>query len=395
MVSLALITEAFPALTPAQWCQAFFGISSASILAMQVIPKAAQHLLLDYGARSPVTTIITDDRSKEAAGPEGSNVFNDLVKAVASVGQIPHSWFMHFYIASVAGSALWAWQYLQGGSAITFIAAQQAASGTPSMSLEQTMLVWILMALQGARRLHECLFVMKPGSSKMWFVHWLLGLGFYLCMSVSVWVDGSGESLFIDPPSLLETTKSNHGSLLSLPTIVGTAVYVYGWSNQHLCHKYLASLKKYSLPDQGLFRYIVCPHYTCECLIYLGLAVAAAPEGRFINRTLLCAFWFIVTNLGTTADGTKQWYAQRFGNRKLRNLHYIAICEACSGCAHVLAGSEIRFRSQEVPVHNCLGGELDVLLDIGNAMQVIGVEALGRDEEASGLLKNACYGLQI
>lgn len=202
MVSLALITEAFPALTPAQWCQAFFGISSASILAMQVIPKAAQHLLLDYGARSPVTTIITDDRSKEAAGPGGSNVFNDLVKAVASVGQIPHSWFMHFYIASVAGSALWAWQYLQGGSAITSIAEQQAASGTPSMSLEQTMLVWTLMALQGARRLHECLFVMKPGSSKMWFVHWLLGLGFYLCMSVSVWVDGSGESLFIDPRRL-------------------------------------------------------------------------------------------------------------------------------------------------------------------------------------------------
>ncbi|TQN68912.1 hypothetical protein CSHISOI_06566 [Colletotrichum shisoi] len=130
MVSLALITEAFPALTPAQWCQAFFGISSASILAMQVIPKAAQHLLLDYGARLPVTTT-TEDRLKEAAGPEGSNVFNDLVKAVASVGQIPHSWFMHFYIASVAGSALWAWQYLQGGSAITSIASQQAASGTP------------------------------------------------------------------------------------------------------------------------------------------------------------------------------------------------------------------------------------------------------------------------
>ncbi|GKT43911.1 polyprenol reductase 1 [Colletotrichum spaethianum] len=309
MASLAHITEALSALTPAQWCQVFFGVSSATVLAIQAIPKAAQHLLLDYGARSPAST---DDQSKEAAGPQGSNVFNDIVKAVTSVGQIPHSWFIHFYVASVAGSAFWAWQYLQGGSAITSIAAQQAASGAPSMSFEQTVLVWALMALQGGRRLYECLFVMKPGSSKMWFIHWLLGLGFYLCMSVSVWIDGSGESL-----SLRESTKPDLGSLLSPTAILGTATYLYGWTNQHLCHKHLASLKKYSLPNQGLFRYLVCPHYTCECLIYLGLAITAAPEGQLISRTLLCAFWFIVANLGTTADGTKQWYAQKFGAEKV------------------------------------------------------------------------------
>ncbi|GJC86623.1 polyprenol reductase 1 [Colletotrichum liriopes] len=295
MASLTLITEALPALTPAQWCQIFFGISSAAVLAIQAIPKAAQHLLLDYGARSPAST---DDRAKEAAGAEESNGFNDFVKVATSVGQIPHSWFMHFYVASVAGSAFWAWQYLQGGSAIASVAAQQAASGAPSMTFEQTVLVWALMALQGGKRLYECLFVMKPGSSKMWFVHWLLGMGFYLS-------------------SLRGTTKPNFGSLLSPTAIVGTATYLYGWTNQHLCHKHLASLKKYSLPDQGLFRHLVCPHYTCECLIYLGLAIAAAPEGRLINRTLLCAFWFIVANLGTTADGTKKWYAQKFGAEKV------------------------------------------------------------------------------
>ncbi|KAK2013145.1 3-oxo-5-alpha-steroid 4-dehydrogenase [Colletotrichum eremochloae] len=304
MASLTLITKALSAITPAQWCQIFFGISSATVLAIQMIPKAAQHLLLDYGARSPAST---GDQAKEPAGPKGSNVFMDIVRAVASVGQIPHSWFMHFYVTSIASSAFWAWQYLQGGSAITSIAAQQAASETPSMRFEQTVLVWALMALQGGRRLYECLFVMKPGSSKMWFVHWLLGLGFYLCMGVSVWVD----------VSLRETTKPDFGNLLSPTAIVGTATYLYGWINQHLCHKHLASLKKYSLPDRGLFRYLVCPHYTCECLIYLGLAITAAPEGLFINRTLLCALWFIVANLGTTADGTKEWYAQKFGSEKV------------------------------------------------------------------------------
>lgn len=104
---------------------------------------------------------------------------------------------------------------------------------------------------------------------------------------------------------------------MSTGVVAGTVAYLYGWSNQHKCHKHLASLKKYSLPEQGLFRYLICPHYTCECLIYLGLAMIAAPKGYVVNRTLMGALWFIVANLGTTADGTKQWYAQKFGAEKV------------------------------------------------------------------------------
>lgn len=108
-----------------------------------------------------------------------------------------------------------------------------------------------------------------------------------------------------------------YGNPLSPTSVIGIVMYLYGWVNQHWCHKHLASLKKYSLPDQGLFRYLVCPHYTCECILYLGLAILAAPAGQWINRTLLCAFWFIVANLGTTAGGTKQWYARKFGAEKV------------------------------------------------------------------------------
>ncbi|KAH0443399.1 3-oxo-5-alpha-steroid 4-dehydrogenase [Colletotrichum camelliae] len=321
MDSLTTAAEAVSALSPAQWCQIFFGLSSAAVLATQVIPKAAQHAILDYGARSPGGT---DDQTK-GDGPPATNMFNDLVKAFASIGQIPHAWFMHFYVASIAGSAFWAFEYLRDGPFLKLIAARQAQSASPAMSLEQTILIWALMALQASRRLYECFFVMKPGSSKMWFVHWLLGLGFYLCMSVSVWVDGSGESLRPYHPQLLLTPSAalraspewDLGALLSLQAVIGVAMYLYGWTMQNWCHKHLASLKKYSLPERGLFRYLVCPHYTCECLLYLGLAIAAAPKGQWINRTLLSAFWFIVANLGTTADGTKQWYAQKFGAEKV------------------------------------------------------------------------------
>ena len=34
----------------------------------------------------------------------------------------------------------------------------------------------------------------KPSTSKMWFVHWLLGIAFYLAVGVSVWIEGAGKS---------------------------------------------------------------------------------------------------------------------------------------------------------------------------------------------------------
>jgi len=95
-------------------------------------------------------------------------------------------------------------------------------------------------------------------------------------------------------------------------------LFALAWVMQYQFHLYLASLKKYSLPDYGLFRRIVCPHYTCECLLYLTLAVVAAPEGQLCNRTLLCGLAFVAINLGVTANGTRQWYLAKFGAEKVK-----------------------------------------------------------------------------
>lgn len=90
-----------------------------------------------------------------------------------------------------------------------------------------------------------------------------------------------------------------------------------GWIKQNQCHRHLAGLKKYTLPDQGWFRHIVCPHYTSECLIYLGLSIAAAPPGQILNRTVFLGLVSVAVNLGTTAGNTKKWYAQKFGPDKV------------------------------------------------------------------------------
>ena len=95
--------------------------------------------------------------------------------------------------------------------------------------------------------------------------------------------------------------------------VLGLIGFLLSWANQYDCHQHLAGLKKYSLPDRGLFRYIVCAPYTCEVLLYLSLAAVAAPEGQLCNRTLLCATMLGAVNLGVTADRTKRWYAGKFG----------------------------------------------------------------------------------
>jgi 3-oxo-5-alpha-steroid 4-dehydrogenase 3 len=104
----------------------------------------------------------------------------------------------------------------------------------------------------------------------------------------------------------------------SIKTIFGVPLFITASSMQHDCHVYLASLKKYTLPDHGLFKLVLCPHYTSECFIYLALAIAGAPEGHVLNRTWLMVLFFSVANLGVTADSTREWYGQKFGADRIK-----------------------------------------------------------------------------
>ena len=61
-----------------------------------------------------------------------------------------------------------------------------------SMSLNQVMLCWALVMIQGLRRLFESYAFSKPSSSRMWFGHWILGLAFYIALSIAIWIEGIG-----------------------------------------------------------------------------------------------------------------------------------------------------------------------------------------------------------
>jgi 3-oxo-5-alpha-steroid 4-dehydrogenase 3 len=87
---------------------------------------------------------------------------------------------------------------------------------------------------------------------------------------------------------------------------------------QHDCHHYLSSLKGYAVPKHPLFQWVICPHYTAECAIYLSLALLAAPRGEMINKSVLCALLFVLVNLSATAYNTEKWYRAKFGEDSVR-----------------------------------------------------------------------------
>ena len=180
--------------SPAVICQVFYVLASAAVLAVAALPVSVRHLLTQYGARG---TRVNASRSETevgaAARTSDSDVFTNFVAWVTS-SNIPHSWFTHFYVLSVCCSVFWAVEYLGHGTLMEIIARQQDSAEGPrsSMSSNQVVLAWFLMALQGFKRVYECYAVMKPSSSRMLIFHWFLGIGFYFVTSIAIWVEGSG-----------------------------------------------------------------------------------------------------------------------------------------------------------------------------------------------------------
>jgi 3-oxo-5-alpha-steroid 4-dehydrogenase 3 / polyprenol reductase len=174
---------------PAAVCQAFFILAAAGVLLIASLPTKLKRHVLNYGARQ--------------AGMPGTNGrLEYLARTLASWGQVPHSWFATFYGSYIICSVVWGFQFFSKGAILQTIAHMQASSQAQSMGRGQVLLVWALTILQASRRLYEQLFVFNTSSSQMWVLHWLLGLLFYLCLSISIWVEAPGSSSALNALSL-------------------------------------------------------------------------------------------------------------------------------------------------------------------------------------------------
>ncbi|KAG9246391.1 3-oxo-5-alpha-steroid 4-dehydrogenase-like protein [Calycina marina] len=285
---------------PATLCIAFFTLGAAVDIGGTLSPTFRTKIM-NYGSRNETS-------SPAAAQERPTSMFGKLFDTVASM-QVPHSWFIHYYIVSGISSLFWGYQIFTGGKVFQFLVSYTDQS-TSGMTFNQVVLAWTFMTTQGTRRLYECVTLTKPSQSRMWIGLWAIGMLYYVFMGISVWIEGTaalnhqGHSLEISWPSMRSS--------------IATVIFAVASLSQHGCHVYLASLKKYTLPDRGLFGLVVCPHYTCECLVYIAIAVVAAPKDRVLNTTVLSGLGFVVTNLAVTADSTLEWYAEKFGADKVR-----------------------------------------------------------------------------
>lgn len=185
-------------------------------------------------------------------------------------------------------------------------------------------MVWIVVLAQGTRRLYECHAFSRPSKSTMWVGHWIMGMAFYVGLSVAIWIEGT-QALSDHELTLVDFSIQAP----SVRTFITLAIFMFASGIQHDCHAYLASLKPtgannkdgksdYKLPTHPAFNLTVTPHYLAECVIYLSIAGMAAPPGQWLNSTVTCALVFVAVNLGVTAHGTHEWYERRFGKMALQ-----------------------------------------------------------------------------
>lgn len=200
-VMASSILAQIDSLTPAAACQLFYMVGTMCVLAIAILPDSAKGLLLSYGPRQ----LQHPEPSDDMKSTEGTVVRKNPSTSVArdgrligfldwatSIGKVPHSWFTHFYILSVTCSAFWGLQFLTDGRILRAIAGHGRRSET-GMTEDQVILTWLLMSLQGGRRLYESWFVMRSSSSRMWFIHYALGIAFYFFTSIAIWAEGSCE----------------------------------------------------------------------------------------------------------------------------------------------------------------------------------------------------------
>jgi 3-oxo-5-alpha-steroid 4-dehydrogenase 3 len=164
-------------------CQIFFSLGTTIDVGGPMIPPFRKYIM-NYGPRS------TDSTSIPSKFASHQGKIASLLEYVGSF-QVPHTWFTHYYVISVASSVFWAFQIYVHGTAFELL----ASFSTPrpaTMTADQVFLAWLLMAIQGTRRLYESITFTKPSQSKMWAGMWIIGMAFYVFMGISVWIEGIG-----------------------------------------------------------------------------------------------------------------------------------------------------------------------------------------------------------
>ena len=228
---------------------------------------------------------------------------------------VPKQRFRDFYIVGIATCAV------------------VSSSGDVAATASNRIVVTLIL-LHLARRYHECARVHRSSSSsRMHVAGYALGILHYLCLPFVLVTTKDGDVTSRDE-SEIEKGRAFF-------FILGCIFFQY---QQHRHHLLLANLRardrsasdpEYSIPIGGWFRFVSCPHYLSEIMIYFTLAKLGAeddgsetmlglnyvgPHSDLVHdilsalnqkRRWVLLIW-VATNLSISAYHTHEWYRRHF-----------------------------------------------------------------------------------
>ncbi|KAJ3139539.1 Steroid 5 alpha-reductase 3 [Geranomyces variabilis] len=183
----------------------------------------------------------------------------------------------------------------------------------------EVILAHALIVVQNARRLFECLRVLTASPARMHIAHYVVGIVYYFVTPMAVGVHGWNHWW---AQSIKDTAF--HCGDLRVRHALALTLFTWASYEQYLAHAHLASLRSkadgsrtststsavpvYKLPQARWFRFVACPHYLFEFLIYVSFSVMTG----FQNGTCLAVLVWIAIGLGVPADQQRSWYQRKF-----------------------------------------------------------------------------------
>ena len=209
------------------------------------------------------TTITSTSSSEQEAKPV------TIAKKSSRFLWVSKRWFIHFYITGLLSV------FLMGLIVVT-----NHDGGISGDTICCPAI--ILLTIHLIRRAYECLFVQqyRKQSSQMHLAGYALGMGHYLVLPLVFW------NIHNSMDSEVTVTVKRHGAT----TVLGVLTVSNLWFQyeQYKHHVILASLRKHTSggeigdasqklhtlpPNRRWFRWILCPHYLAEILIYFCFAL--------------------------------------------------------------------------------------------------------------------------
>lgn len=327
-----------------------YTLMTAAALSSLVIPYLYSLSLYGKLNSTPLTST-TSSRSRNSNNAGICHSMSSILDWVAN-SRVNKSWFTTYYLVGLISSMWTCW------NANSYLSASSCSVNNNYVCFLETTLLWFLLFLHLARRLYECMYIHKWGSSSMNIIALLMGAIYYVMLPF-VFIPSYNPST-----SPLMTSANNNQSISFLCgnkatreciLVLGTVLCIFGQYQQHIHHVALAKLRKtapekkgkeatrdhtangscYKLPQGHWFKFVSSPHYLAEIIIYIGFLVLQLCSTTFDTpwqtkrlpntysifeyysapcyKKIALMMW-IFTNLSITAHRNHKWYHREFAN---------------------------------------------------------------------------------